>query len=201
MNQINQNCATEVTEDKKVSSQSIQSSELKEFPDSGKYPPSQGDLVYLGNEGFGFTENVIVSGSNWVINFYATVYDYTDEGNYMRIKQPDSMMTNPAYVERPTEAQKREFRQHLNAMNLDFDYGHKKVINKPITRVEVGSEYYYLDTDMAERTAIDDGVNSGIHYARFLQGNYFKSKDRASLLGQEVRKTLKNLIMPNGSWE
>lgn len=64
----------------------------------------------------------------------------------------------------------------------------------------IEGDVYYIDTDMAERTAVDDGLDSGIHYSRFKQGNYFKNLSRASLVGKEIRNTLKNLIMPYGTW-
>lgn len=177
MNQMNQNCNA-----------------------YGQYIPSQGDIIYLGNDGFGFVDNVILDGSSCVVNFYATVYDYTYEGGSMEIKQPDGMYMSISDLKKASEAQLAEFREHLDAMNLSFDNGYKKVINKPISRVVAGSEYYYIDTDMAERSAIDDGADSGIHYARFQQGNYFKNIRRAALLGKEIRVLLKSFVMPNGNW-
>mgnify|MGYP001034133626 FL=1 len=193
-------CAADAIERVPEPSNTGQTEELEGFQDTGKYPPSQGDLIYLGNNGFGFVDNVIIDGSYCIVNFYATVYDYKYEGNSMAIKQPDAMQMSSSYLKKPTEAQMREFRKHLNEKNLTFDYGFKKVVNRAISRVEAGSQYYYIDTDMAERTAIDDGLDSGIHYARFKHGNYFKNKSRASLLGKEVRNILKNFIMPYGIW-
>lgn len=174
--------------------------ELEEFQDTGNYPPSQGDLIAFPHNGFGFVDNVIFDGSQCLVFFYATVYDYTKDGSGMAVKQPDSIWLSPSDLKRPTEIQMREFREHLNERNLTFDYGFKKIVNRAISRVEAGKQYYYIDTDMAERTTTDDGLDSGIHYARFKQGNYFKNKSRASLLGKEIRNTLKNFIMPYGTW-
>lgn len=194
-------CSVGAIEHVSISPESPESPEkLEAFQDTGKYPPSKGDLIYLGNDGFGFVDKVVVEGPDTVVYFYATVYDYKYEGNAMAITQPDTMMMSPSYIKKPTESQMREFRKHLNEKNLTFDYGFKKVVSRAISRVETGSEYYYIDTDMADRSAIDDGLNSGIHYARFKQGNYFKSLNRISLVGKEIRNTLKKFIMPYGTW-
>ena len=171
------------------------------FQHSGQSLPCQGDLISFPGHGFGFVDSVIQEGINIYVNCYATVFDYTNEGGYMAIKQPDAIsISTLADLNQPSESIMKEFRDHLNAFNLDFDYGYKKVINKVISRVEVGSTYYYIDTDMTERTAVDDGANFGIHYARFSQGNYFKNIKRVSLLGKETKNVLKSFIMPFGSY-
>lgn len=193
-------CAADAIERVPESANTGQTEELEGFQDTGKYPPSQGDLIAFPHNGFGFVDNVIFDGSQCLVNFYATVYDYTYEGNSMEIKQPNSIWLSLSDLKRPAEAEMKEFRKHLNEKNLTFDYGFKKVVNRAISRVEAGKQYYYIDTDMAERTAIDDGLDSGIHYSRFKQGNYFKNLSRASLVGKEIRNTLKNFIMPYGTW-
>lgn len=193
-------CAVDAIERVSESSNIGQVEELEAFQDTGKYPPSQGDLIAFPTNGFGFVDNVILDGSQCLVFFYATVYDYTEDGSGLDIKQSDNIWMSPSNLKRPTETQMREFRKHLNERNLTFDYGFKKMVNRAISRVKAGSQYYYIDTDMAERVATDDGLDSGIHYARFKQGNYFKNMSRASLLGKEVRNTLKNFIMPNGNW-
>ena len=193
-------CGVEAIEKIPAPSNSGQTEELEDFQNTGRYPPSQGDLIAFPHNGFGFVDNVVFEGSRCLVVFYATVYDYTKTGGSLAVKQPDNIWLSLSDLKRPAEAQMKEFREHLNERNLTFDYGFKKVVNRAISRVEIGEQYYYLDTDMAERTAIDDGVDSGVHYARFKQGNYFKNLGRASLVGKEIRNTLKNFIMPNGTW-
>jgi len=193
-------CAVDAIERIPESSNTGQMEELEPFKDTGKYPPSQGDLIYFPFDGFGFVDNVVFDGSNCIVNFYATVYDYTKDSSGLEIKQPNRIVMSSSYLKKPTEAQMKELREHLNQRNLTFDYGYKKIIHKMITRVLAGTSYCFIDTDMAIREAVDDGATTGIHSARFNQANYFKSKRIAESVGQNVRVCLKGHTIIDGSY-
>lgn len=194
-------CSVDAIEHVAISPESPESPEkLEAFQDTGKYPPSKGDLIYFPYDGFGFVDNVVFDGSNCIVNFYATVYDYTKDLSGLEIKQPDGIGMPSSYLKRPTEAQMRELREHLNQRNLTFDYGYKKIIHKMITRVPAGASYCFIDTDMAIREAVDDGTANGIHSARFKQANYFSSKKTAESVGKNVRVCFKGHAVDDGSY-
>lgn len=193
-------CAADAIERIPESANTGQTEELEGFQDTGKYPPSQGDLIAFPHNGFGFVNNVIFDGSQCLVDFYATVYDYTKDGSGLVVKQPDNIWLSSSDLNRPTETQMREFREHLNQRNLTFDYGYKRIIHKAISRVSAGASYCYIDTDMAIREAVEDGAATGIHFARFNQANYFKSKRTAEGVGKNVRICFKGYTISDGNY-
>lgn len=175
--------------------------ELEAFKNTGKYPPSKGDIIPLYPIGYGFVNNITDSGNDhYIVELDATVYDYIGEGCGLYIKQPETMSLSSSDFKRPGESQLKEFRKQLNERNLTFDYGYGRIVYKAITRVPAGDSYYFIDTDMATREATDDRLDSGIHYARFKQGNYFMYKRAADLVGQNVRICIKSYAVQNGNF-
>ena len=120
-------CTAEAIERMPEASNTGQTEELEGFQDTGKYPPSQGDLIAFPNNGFGFVDNVILDGSQCLVNFYATVYDYTGDGSGLAVKQPDNIWLSLSDLKRPTEMKMKEFRKHLNEKNLTFEIGRAHV--------------------------------------------------------------------------
>lgn len=161
--------------------------------------PRPGDILYLSRHGYGIVESAFLEGSNYVVYFYALVEDYTNEGGYLSITQPASMLLTDFVF--ASASQKNELKLALGAKNLVYDSGYKRVIHKAINRVPTGTRYWYIDTDMAERQAVDDGAPTGIHYARFCQSNYFSSKKICDAVGLNMRNCLKSYAVESGSYK
>lgn len=194
-------CSADAIEKVPEISNTRQEEELEPFRNTGAFPPSKGDLVPLYPIGFGFVNSAVNIGNNqYVIDYYATVYDYTGDGSGLAIKQPDRGLSSASTLKQPSVSEMKEFRKQLNERNLTFDYGYGKIVYKAITRVPAGDSYYFIDTDMAIREAKDDGLDSSIHSARFKQGNYFMYKGAAELVGQDVRICIKSYAVQNGNY-
>ncbi len=176
------------------------------FRNTGKFPPSNGDLIPLYPDSYGFVQSCTkyseLNGGTYAVDFYCQIWDYRGDSGYVMVDPNNSMsLSLESISEKLTSKQEQILRDLLDERDLEFDYGYKKLVHKPHQRVPAGSEYWFINDKMGETSAIDDGAAVGIHADRFRQWNYFRTKKRSLHIGKALRDALKGTSVPRGIWE
>lgn len=172
------------------------------FRNTGKFPPSNGDVIFTKPHSFFFIQSCEkandYNGGTYAV-FGSEIYDYRLEGGSVEIN--NSKLLPALDLRRQITPQEEvSLRELLDEFDLEYDYGYKKLVHKPHQRVPAGSAYWYIDDRMAEVSAVDDGAVTGVHADRFRQWNYFKVKSHSVHVGKAMRDSLKATGVPNGSW-
>lgn len=94
------------------------------------------------------------------------------------------------YFRPATEEEKKMFHYALKEKGLRWNAEEKKVEKLPRWRADLGGNYYYIDTcanvndDSESFNKVDD--------ERHLHGNYFKTKEAAERVAEQIREIFKN---------
>lgn len=176
------------------------------FRNTGKFPPSNGDVILLYPTTYVFVDKVYrlddTPADQYVVDCHAEIADYRGEAGYISIEVNNGRLLGESSLRKTlTPQQEIDLREILDEMDLEFDYGYKKLVHKPHQRVSAGSTYWYINDKMGDVSAVDDGAATGVAADRFRQLNYFKNKDRALLGARALQVALKSIPAPKGAWK
>lgn len=164
--------------------------------------PKVGTLLYLEGNQFGFIKSVIPYENSFVVDFSLVITDYTNEGGSIMVSRSFNMLLSAAGLNTfPSTQQLTELQRNLAKKDLFLNVSEAKIVYKVGTRVPSGSSYFYIDSDLNVKTAVEDGLSSGMSFVRFTKSNYFKSSTIASSLISSVSKALQSKEAASGTYK
>ena len=210
---MNKEKMTKIQENQNLLSESdlVTNEDLVEFEETGGTTPTTaatvsiptaGTLLYLEGNQFGFIKSVITYENSFVVDFSLVITDYTNEGGSIMVSRSFSMLLSAAGLNTfPSTQQLTELQRNLAKKDLFLNVSEAKIVYKVGTRVPSGSSYFYIDSDLNVKTAVEDGLPSGMSFIRFAKSNYFKSSTIASSLISSVSKALQSKEAASGTYK